>query len=32
MAVKRAGMEPIEFLWNNDYKIIENCHGYIIAG
>jgi len=32
MAVKRAGMEPIEFLWNNDYKIIENCDGYIIAG
>ncbi|MEE9573179.1 MAG: phosphoribosylformylglycinamidine synthase I [Candidatus Neomarinimicrobiota bacterium] len=32
MAVRRADMEPVEFLWNNDYKIIENCHGYIIAG
>ena len=32
MAVKRAGMEPVEFLWNNDYKILENCNGYIIAG
>lgn len=32
MAVKRAGMEPIEFLWNNDYKILEKCNGYIIAG
>ena len=25
-------MEPIEFLWNNDYKILEECDGYIIAG
>jgi len=32
MAVKRAGMEPIEFLWNNDYKILEKCDGYVIAG
>ncbi len=32
MAVRRAGMEPVEFLWNNDYKILENCNGYIIAG
>ncbi len=32
MAVKRAGMEPIEFLWNNNYQILEECNGYIIAG
>ena len=32
MAVRRAGMEPIEFLWNNDYKILEDCDGFIIAG
>ena len=32
MAVRRAGMDPIEFLWNNDYKILEKCGGYIIAG
>ena len=32
MAVRRAGMIPIEFLWNNDYKILEKCNGYIIAG
>lgn len=32
MAVRRAGMEPVEFLWNNDYKILEKCNGYIIAG
>ena len=32
MAVRRAGMEPIEFLWNNDYAILEKCDGYIIAG
>jgi phosphoribosylformylglycinamidine synthase I len=32
MAVRRAGMTPIEFLWNNNYKILEECNGYIIAG
>ncbi len=32
MAVKRTGMEPVEFLWNNDYTILEKCDGYIIAG
>jgi len=32
MAVGRADMEPIEFLWNNDYAILKNCSGYIIAG
>ena len=32
MAIRRAGMEPVEFLWNNDYKILEKCDGYIIAG
>ena len=31
MAVRRASMEPIEFLWNNDYSILKNCDGYIIA-
>ena len=32
MAVKRAGMEAVEFLWNNDYRLLKNCDGYIIAG
>lgn len=32
MAIRRAGMEPVEFLWNNDYTILEKCAGYIIAG
>ena len=32
MAIRRAGMEPVEFLWNNDYKLLEKCDGYIIAG
>ena len=32
MAVRRAGMEPMEFLWNDDYRILEKCDGYIIAG
>lgn len=25
-------MEPVEFLWNNDYAILEKCNGYIVAG
>jgi phosphoribosylformylglycinamidine synthase subunit PurQ / glutaminase len=32
MAIRRAGMDPVEFLWNNDYKILEKFDGYIIAG
>ena len=32
MAVRRAGMEPMEFLWNDDYRLLEKCDGYIIAG
>ena len=32
LAIQRAGMEPIEFLWNNDYKILAECDGYVIAG
>jgi phosphoribosylformylglycinamidine synthase len=32
MAIKRAGMEPVEFLWNNDYKFLDKYAGYIIAG
>ena len=32
MAVRRAGMEPVEFLWNDDYRLLKKCDGYIIAG
>ena len=32
LAVKRAGMHPIEILWNADLKAIQQCHGYIISG
>ena len=32
LAVKRAGMHPIETLWNADLKSIQQCHGYIISG
>ena len=32
MAIERAGMEAIEFLWNNDFKILNEYDGYIIAG
>src|SRR5210317_162016 len=32
LAVERAGMEPVEFLWNDDYQKLANCNGYIIVG
>lgn len=32
LAVKRAGMEPLEFLWNEPKKKLEECAGYIIVG
>lgn len=32
LAVERAGMQPIEFLWNEDYAKLIDCKGYIIIG
>lgn len=32
LAVKRAGMEPVEFLWNEPKEKLESCAGYIIVG
>ena len=32
MAVKRAGMEPIEFLWNESPEKLRSFDGYIIVG
>jgi phosphoribosylformylglycinamidine synthase subunit PurQ / glutaminase len=32
LAVKRAGMIPLEFLWNESPEKLLNCQGYIIAG
>jgi phosphoribosylformylglycinamidine synthase I len=32
LAVKRAGMEPVEFLWNEPKEKLESCDGYIIVG
>lgn len=32
MAIRRVGMEPVEFLWNSDYAELEQYSGYIIAG
>ncbi|NQV37662.1 MAG: phosphoribosylformylglycinamidine synthase I [Candidatus Marinimicrobia bacterium] len=31
-AVKRVGMTPVEFLWNDNPKILADCDGYIIVG
>ena len=32
LAVKRAGMEPVEFLWNQSKKALADFDGYIIVG
>jgi phosphoribosylformylglycinamidine synthase I len=32
LAVKRAGMEPVEFLWNESKAKLADCAGYIIVG
>jgi len=31
-AVKRAGMEPVEFLWNEPVEKLRKCDGYFIIG
>lgn len=31
-AVRQAGLEPIEFLWNHDPRELEACDGYFIVG
>ena len=31
-AVRRAGMEPVEFLWNQPYSLLEAFDGYVIVG
>ncbi len=32
LAVERAGMQPVEFLWNENYDTLTLCDGYIIVG
>jgi phosphoribosylformylglycinamidine synthase I len=32
LAVKRAGMEPVEFLWNEAHEKLREMAGYIIVG
>jgi phosphoribosylformylglycinamidine synthase I len=32
LAVKRAGMEPVEFLWNEPREKLQTMDGYIIVG
>ncbi|MDA0346522.1 MAG: phosphoribosylformylglycinamidine synthase I [Verrucomicrobia bacterium] len=31
-AIRRAGMEPVEFLWNQSYELLEAFDGYVIVG
>ena len=31
-AVRRGGMDPIEFLWNQSYDLLEKFDGYVIVG
>ncbi|MEE8437740.1 MAG: phosphoribosylformylglycinamidine synthase I [Candidatus Neomarinimicrobiota bacterium] len=32
MALERAGLEALEFLWNQNVNNLKNCAGYIITG
>ena len=32
LAVKRVGMEPVEFLWNEPLDKLRNFDGYILIG
>src|SRR3990167_9978254 len=32
LAVKRVGMEPVEFLWNESHEKLRELDGYIIVG
>ena len=32
LAVQRAGMKPVEFLWNNDHNHLDEYNGFIITG
>ena len=32
LAVKRAGMQPVEFLWNEPCEKLTACDGFIIVG
>lgn len=32
LAIKRAGMEPVEFLWNEPRAILNDMDGYVIVG
>ncbi len=32
LAIKRAGMEPIEFLWNESREKLQDMDGYVIVG
>lgn len=31
-ALKRVGLEPVNFLWNEPVKKLEKCHGFVIVG
>ncbi|MCF7802052.1 MAG: phosphoribosylformylglycinamidine synthase I [Candidatus Marinimicrobia bacterium] len=32
LALKRNGLDPVPFLWNQDYQDLEACDGYFIVG
>ena len=32
MACRRSGLNPVEFLWNENHEKLTNCDGYIIIG
>lgn len=32
LAIKRAGMTPVEFLWNESHELLRELDGYVIVG
>jgi phosphoribosylformylglycinamidine synthase subunit PurQ / glutaminase len=32
LAIQRAGMEPVDFLWNASPHLLEECAGFVIVG
>jgi phosphoribosylformylglycinamidine synthase len=32
LAIKRANMEPVEFLWNQDIQLLSTFDGFVIVG
>ncbi len=32
LAIRRVGMIPLDFLWNQDFSILDECDGFVLTG